>query len=105
MGVKLKAGLEGTEWNTIWKEKQSWGKKASMKSFYINVPLNMKHHMNLEGKHTETNADCWEVKLVIATAGYQEYSLSVPCDGPLKIWFLLQWGKLPWLCSVGIIIH
>lgn len=24
-----------------------------MKSFHINVPLNMEHHMNLGGKHTE----------------------------------------------------
>lgn len=74
-----------------------------MKSFHINVPLNMKHEFGRK-THRKQNGDCWEIKLVIATAGDEESSLSVPCDGPLKIWFLLQWGKLPWVCSVGIII-
>lgn len=60
MGVKLKDGLEDAEWNTISKEKQSWGKKASMKSFHINVSVNMKHHMNLEGKHTESKMEIAE---------------------------------------------
>lgn len=60
MGVKLNDGLEDAEWNTISKEKQSWGKKASMKSFHINVSVNMKHHMNLEGKHTESKMEIAE---------------------------------------------
>lgn len=30
-----------------------WEKKDILKSLHINEPLNMKHHMDLEGKCTE----------------------------------------------------
>lgn len=67
MGIKLKARLESTEWHTVWKEKQTWEKKKGcFETFpHANVPLNMKHHTNLEGKCTKHKMEIAEWRLQI----------------------------------------
>lgn len=95
MGVELKAGLEGTEWNIIWKEKQSYEKEEDiLKSFHINVTLNMKHHGNLEGKCSETEMEVAE-----------RYSFQLPplvIKNPHCQSFVMVHWKFVFCCRTGL---